>query len=179
MGVRVSFVEPEGCLVVADRGIERAYAATVTAVTGGWLAAAIASGPAAKPLPAIAGIATVLLGIPWWFHRRRRAKARVEKTISAWPEVAENAGLPGSEILSVVVDAWGWTARVLLRKGVTPGQVISKIPALESGLRLRPGSMRVSADDKRADRFIMRVIENDPHAEPAPWPNAMDLSVLA
>ena len=92
-----------------DRGIERAYAATVIAVTGGWLAAAIAIGPAVRPLPAIAGIATVLLGVPWWFHRRRRAKARVEKTISAWPDVAENAGLPGSEILSVVVDTWGWT----------------------------------------------------------------------
>jgi S-DNA-T family DNA segregation ATPase FtsK/SpoIIIE len=71
-----------------DRGIERAYAGAVTAVTGGWLAATIAVGPATKPLPAIARIATVLLGIPWWFHRRRRAKARVEKTISAWSEVA-------------------------------------------------------------------------------------------
>ena len=160
-----------------DRGIERAYAATVIAVTGGWLAAAIAIGPAVKPLPAIAGIATVLLGIPWWFHRRRRAKARVEKTISAWPAVAENAGLVGSEILSVVVDAWGWTARVLLRKGITPAQVIGKIPALESNLKLRPGSMRVFADDKRADRFIMRVIENDPHAEPALWPGQWITSV--
>ena len=160
-----------------DRGIERAYAATVIAVTGGWLAAAIAAGPATRPLPAVAGIATVILGIPWWFHRRRRAKARVEKTIAAWPDVAENAGLPGSEILSVVVDAWGWTARVLLRKGLTPGQVIARIPALESGLGLRPGSMRVFADDKRADRFIMRVIENDPHAEPAPWPGRWVTSV--
>ena len=160
-----------------DRGIERAYAATVIAVTGGWLTAAIAFGPAVKPLPAIAGIATVLLGIPWWFHRRRRAKARVEKTIAAWPDVAENAGLPGSEILSVVVDAWGWTARVLLRKGLTPGQVIAKIPALESNLGLRPGSMRVFADDKRADRFIMRVIENDPHAEPAIWPGRWIISM--
>jgi S-DNA-T family DNA segregation ATPase FtsK/SpoIIIE len=159
------------------RGIERAYAATVIGVTGGWLAAAIAIGPTVKPLPAIAGIATMILGIPWWFHRRRRAKARVEKTISAWPEVAENAGLPGSEILSVVVDAWGWTARVLLRKGITPGQVISKIPALESSLRLRPGSMRVFPDGKRADRFIMRVIENDPHAEPAMWPGRWITSV--
>jgi S-DNA-T family DNA segregation ATPase FtsK/SpoIIIE len=160
-----------------DRGIERAYAATVIAVTGGWLAAAIAVGPTVKPLPGIAGIATVVLGIPWWFHRRRRAKARVEKTISAWPDVAENAGLPGSEILSVVVDAWGWTARVLLRKGITPGQVISKIPALESNLGLRPGSMRVFPDDKRADRFIMRVIENDPHAQPVPWPGPSITSI--
>ena len=160
-----------------DRGIERAYAATVIAVTGGWLAAAIGIGPVTKPLPLVAGIATVILGIPWWFHLRRRAKARVEKTISAWADVAENAGLAGSEILSVVVDAWGWTARVLLRKGATTEQVISKIPALESNLGLRPGSMRVFRDDKRADRFIMRVIENDPHAAPVPWPGPSIASV--
>jgi DNA segregation ATPase FtsK/SpoIIIE, S-DNA-T family len=160
-----------------DRGIERAYAATVIAVTGGWLAAAIAAGPSARPLPAIAGIATMILAVPWWFHRRRRAKARVEKTISAWPEVAGNAGLAGSEILSVVVDAWGWTARVLLRKGKTTEQVIGKIPVLESNLGLRPGSMRVLADGKRADRFIMRVIENDPHAAPVPWPGPSVTSV--
>ena len=160
-----------------DRGIERAYAATVIAVTGGWLAAAIGIGPVTKPLPLVAGTGTVILGIPWWFHRRRRAKARVEKTISAWPNVADNAGLAGSEIRSVVVDVWGWTARVLLRKGTTTEQVISKIPALESGLGLRPGSMRVFPDDKRADRFIMRVIENDPHAEPAPWPGRWITSI--
>jgi S-DNA-T family DNA segregation ATPase FtsK/SpoIIIE len=160
-----------------DRGIERAYAATVAAVTGGWLSAAIAAGPAAKPLPQIAGIATVILGIPWWFHRRRRAKARVEKTIAAWPEVADNAGLPGSEILSVLVDKWGWTAKVLLKKGVTVAQVIGKIPVLESNLGLRPGSMRVFPEAKRADKFVMRVIETDPHAEDIPWPGPSITSI--
>ena len=160
-----------------DRGIERAYAAAVAAVVGGWLSAAIAAGPATKPLPLVAEIGTVVLGIPWWFHRRRRAKARIERTIAAWPQVADNAGLPGAEILSVVVDAWGWTARVLLRKGITAAHVISRIPALESGLKLRPGSLRIFADSARADRFVLRVIENDPHAEPAPWPGQWVTSV--
>lgn len=153
-----------------DRGIERAYAAAVIAVAGGWLSAAIAAGPTAKPQPLMAELGTVVLGMPWWFHRRRRAKARIERTIAAWPAVADNAGLPGTEILSVVVDAWGWTARALLRRGITAAQVISRIPALESGLKLRPGSLRIFADGKRADRFVMRVIETDPHAEPAVWP---------
>jgi S-DNA-T family DNA segregation ATPase FtsK/SpoIIIE len=153
-----------------DRGIERVYAAAVVAVAGGWLSAGIAAGPATGPLPLVAELGTVVLGIPWWFHRRRRAKARIERTIAAWPEVTGNAGLPGAEILSVVVDAWGWTARVLLRRGITAAQVISRIPALESGLKLRPGSLRIFADGTRADRFVMRVIETDPHAESAAWP---------
>ena len=37
--------------------------------------------------------------------------------------------------------------------------------------------MRVFADGKRADRFIMRVIENDPHAVPVPWPGPSITSV--
>jgi S-DNA-T family DNA segregation ATPase FtsK/SpoIIIE len=148
-----------------DRAIERGYAGAVIAVAGGWLAAAIANGP------------TVILAIPWWFHRRRRAKVRVERTIGGWPDIADTVGLPGSHIASVVVDAWGWTARVMLRKGTTTAHAIAKIPEIESGLGLRPGSVRVFPDGKRADRFTMRVIENDPHAEPIPWPGQWVTSV--
>lgn len=160
-----------------DRSTERAYAASVVAVTGGWLAAAIAAGPGTRPLPEIALVATMVLGIPWWFHRRRRAKVRVERTISGWPGIADAVGLPGAHIASVVVDAWGWTARVMLRKGTTTAHAITRIPAIESGLGLRPGSVRVFPDEKRADRFIMRVVENDPHAEPIPWPGRWVTSI--
>jgi DNA segregation ATPase FtsK/SpoIIIE, S-DNA-T family len=152
-----------------DRPIERGYAALVIATTGGWLAAAIANAPTKRPLPAIAVMSTVVLGIPWWFHRRRRARVRVERAIEAWPSIAESVGLPGAHIGSVVVDAWGWTARVILRKGATAAQAIDKLPAIESGFGIRPGSARALPDENRADRFILRVIENDPHANPIPW----------
>jgi len=81
-----------------DRPVERVYAASVIAVTGGWLSAAIAFGPAVKPLPATVAIATMILGIPWWAHRRRRARVRAERTIQAWPDIAENIGLPGTTV---------------------------------------------------------------------------------
>jgi S-DNA-T family DNA segregation ATPase FtsK/SpoIIIE len=87
-----------------DRPAERGYATTVIAVAGGWLAAATAIGPTVESLPAIAGIATVILGIPWWAHRRRRARVRAYRTIQTWPTIAENMGLPGSRIASIVVD---------------------------------------------------------------------------
>jgi DNA segregation ATPase FtsK/SpoIIIE, S-DNA-T family len=151
------------------RAAERGYTAAVIATTGGWLAAAIASGPAVKPLPVTALIATVILAIPWWFHRRRRAKVRVERTVSGWPDVADNIGLPGSHIASVVVDAWGWTARVILRKGTTVAHAIARIPDIESGLELRPGSVRVFPDGKHANRLVMRVVETEPLAVPIPW----------
>jgi S-DNA-T family DNA segregation ATPase FtsK/SpoIIIE len=160
-----------------DRAIERGYTAAVIATAGGWLAAAIANGPTVKPLPNVALIATVVLAVPWWFHRRRRAKVRVERTISGWPDIASNAGLPGSHIASVVVDAWGWTARVMLRKGTTTAHAIAKIPEIESGLGVRPGSIRIFPDARRADRFTMRVVENDPHSAPVGWPGRWITSV--
>ncbi|MGH3802354.1 MAG: FtsK/SpoIIIE domain-containing protein, partial [Pseudonocardiaceae bacterium] len=152
-----------------DRAIEQAYAAVVIAVAGGWMAAAIAHGPTASGLPTIATVATVVLGIPWWTHRRRRARVRVERTIAAWPDIADTIGLTGAHIVSVVADAWGWTARVILRGGKTTAQAIDKIPAIESGFGLRPGSVRVFADKHRADRCVLRVVETDPHAGPIPW----------
>ena len=45
-----------------DRPAERAYVTAVAVTLGGWLSAAIGIGPTVKPLPAIAGIATVILG---------------------------------------------------------------------------------------------------------------------
>ncbi len=159
------------------RTIERAYLTAVVAVTGGWLAAAIATGPTVRPLRLTAFAATVILSIPWWFHRRRRAKVRVEKAIASWPDIADAVGLPGSRIVSAVVDAWGWTAHVMLRKGTTAAHAIARIPEIESGLGLRPGSVRILPDQKRADRVTMRIVENDPHAEPIPWPGQWVTSI--
>jgi S-DNA-T family DNA segregation ATPase FtsK/SpoIIIE len=152
-----------------DRPAERIYATMVITGCGSWLAAAIGAGPTVKPLPAIALIATVVLGIPWWAHRRRRARVRAIRTMQAWPQLAENMGLPGSLIASVVIDAWGWTGRLILRKGTTAAQVINQLPAIESGLGIRPGTARAIPDPARADRVILRVIEKDPHADPIPW----------
>jgi DNA segregation ATPase FtsK/SpoIIIE, S-DNA-T family len=160
-----------------DRALERAYAAAVIAAAGGWLAAAIAIGPAVKPLPMVALTVTVILGIPWWFHRRRRAKVRVERIISGWPDIADAVGLPGSHIASVVVDAWGWTARIMLKKGTTTAQAIARIPDIESGLELRPGSVRIFPDGTQANRLTMRVVENAPLAAAIGWPGPSVTSV--
>lgn len=92
-----------------SRPVERAYATVVIAATGGWLAAAIAIDPLTPPLPKVAVIAMVILGVPWWAHRRRRARVRALRTIQSWPGLAENMGLPGSRIASIVADQWGWS----------------------------------------------------------------------
>lgn len=160
-----------------DRPAERIYATAVIAASGGWLAAAIAAGPAVNPLPAIAAIATIVLGIPWWAHRRRRARVRAVRTMQAWPQLAENMGLPGSRITSVVIDAWGWTGRIILRKGTTAAHAINQLPAIESGLGIKPGTARAIPDTARADRVILRVIEKDPHSDPVAWQEPESVTV--
>jgi len=63
--------------------VERVYAATATFLVGGWLAVATVLGPFTSPLPRILGIGTMVLAVPWWAHRRRRAKVRVERKLAA------------------------------------------------------------------------------------------------
>jgi S-DNA-T family DNA segregation ATPase FtsK/SpoIIIE len=152
-----------------DRGIERGYLASILGFTGTWAAFALANGATRKPLPQILLIGTLILGIPWWFHRRRRSRVRVERTIQAWPSIAESVGLPGSRLVSVVVDKWGWSARLKLRRGTPSTEAIARIPHIESGLGERPGSVRMVADARKADEVTVRVVEIDPHANPIAW----------
>jgi hypothetical protein len=150
---------------------ERGFAMIVTAATGGWLAAATCLGPGRRPLPGLLLVSTCVLGVPWWAHRRRRAKVRVERLLAAWPEIASAVGLSGSRVMSAVVDVWGWRARFGLARGQTITDVVAKLPAIESGLGTFRGAARVypTADDL-ANRFELRVLDTDPHADAITWP---------
>ena len=160
-----------------DRGIERAYAATVTTVAGLWLTLATLTGPSRPPLPTLLLLGTLAAAWPWWRHRRRRARVRVERTLDAWPDIAEAAGLAGSRVLSAVVDLWGWRARIRLRRGQTVTDAVSRLAAIESSLGSRPGAVRIEADPDRADRFLLRVMDTDPHAQAIPWPGPRSTSI--
>ncbi|WP_239117641.1 FtsK/SpoIIIE domain-containing protein [Paractinoplanes ferrugineus] len=115
-------------------------------------------------------MAVEVLGIPWWAHRRRRARVRVDRVIHAWPDLAETIGLDGSRIMSAVVDTWGWRGRVKLRPGQSVADVVARVPAIESALGTRPGAVRVEQDPAHAGRCTMRVLAVDPHAGAIPWP---------
>lgn len=145
--------------------LERGYAAAVAMLAGGWITAATITGPLRPPLPAIAGISAILAGVPWWAHRRRRAKVRIERRLDAWPEIAAAIGLAGSRIQSVVIDVWGWRARLALARGQTIEDAITRIPAIESALDTYRGAARISPTaDGKANRLELRVLETDPHA---------------
>ncbi|HUY48101.1 MAG TPA: hypothetical protein VMV92_20630 [Streptosporangiaceae bacterium] len=81
---------------------ERLYAAAVALAIGGWLAAATILGPFSSPLPQVLIARGLALAVPWWAHGRRRARVRVERKLAAWPEIAQAAGLTGSQVMSAV-----------------------------------------------------------------------------
>ncbi|WP_395110271.1 cell division protein FtsK [Actinomadura sp. SCN-SB] len=151
--------------------LERWYAATAVMSAGAWLTLATALGIAYRPLPQLLVGGVLVLGVPWWVHRRRRAKVRVDRQIAAWPEIAESIGLTGSRAQSAMVDVWGWRARFALARGQTIQDVTAKVPAIESALGTFRGAVRVypTRDDK-ANRFELRVLDHDPHADAIVWP---------
>ncbi|MBO3752101.1 cell division protein FtsK [Streptosporangiaceae bacterium NEAU-GS5] len=156
---------------------ERIYAATVIAAAGDWIAAATAFSPGRPPLPAILLSGGLVLAVPWWAHRRRRARVRVERTLAAWPEISDAVGLAGSRIQSALVDLWGYRVRLALARGQTVEDAIGKIPAIESGLGTRRGAVRIQPIPERANRLELRVIQTDPHADAISWPGPSITSI--
>ena len=158
--------------------MERLYAATATLAAGGWIAAATAVGPFVSPLPQALAVGGLVLSVPWWAHRRRRARVRVERKLEAWPDIAKAVGLAGSQVMSAVVDVWGWRARLRLARGQTIADVTARIPAIESGLGTFRGALRVyPTRDDLANRCELRVLDMDPHADAIPWPGPSVASI--
>jgi FtsK/SpoIIIE family len=149
---------------------ERLYVAVAVLASGTWLALAAAMGPFASPLPQALGIGGLVLAVPWWTDRRRRARVRVERTIAKWPDIAKAVGLAGSQVMSATVDLWGWRARLRLARGQTIADVAARIPAIESGFGTHRNAVRVApTPDDLANRCELRILDRDPHADAVPW----------
>src|SRR4249920_2777586 len=98
--------------------------------------------------------------------------------LAAWPEIAAAIGLAGSRVMSAVVDVWGWRVRFGLARGHTISDVIAKLPAIESGLGTFRGAARIyPTPDDLANRFELRVLDKDPHADAITWPGASVASI--
>jgi FtsK/SpoIIIE family len=150
---------------------ERLYAATGAISAGCWLAAAIVTGATRTPLPGALAVGGLVMSVPWWAHGRRRARVRVERKLEAWPVIAQAVGLAGSRVMEAVVDLWGWHARFGLARGQTIDDVRAKLAAIESGLGTFRGAARVYPTmDNLANRFELRVLDKDPHADAIVWP---------
>lgn len=167
-----------GTRVGLARLAERAYAAAATLAAGCYLAVAALLGPFTSPMLQVLAIGALVFAVPWWAHRRRRARVRVQRAVAAWPDIAKAIGLPGSKIQSASVDLWGWRARVRLARGQTIAEVTARIPAIESALGTYRGAIRVyPTRDAKANRCELRILDTDPHAEAIQWPGPSARSI--
>ncbi len=96
--------------------------------------------------------------------------ARVEGKLARWDQIAQAAGLPGTHLEDVLVDAYGWSAGLLLPLGRVLKHALEAKTALESALEVRPRAVRIEEDPTLARRVRLRVVERDPFASPIPYP---------
>ena len=167
-----------GARIGLDRLAERIYSAAAVLTAGGYLAVAALIGPFTSPMPQALCIGALIFAVPWWAHRRRRGRVRVQRAVAAWPDIAKAVSLPGSKIQSASVDLWGWRARVKLARGQTIADMTARIPAIESALGTYRGAVRIyPTRDSKANRCELRVLDTDPHAEAIPWPGPSARSI--
>jgi S-DNA-T family DNA segregation ATPase FtsK/SpoIIIE len=97
--------------------------------------------------------------------------------LAGWPQTAQAAGLAGATLSQVTTNPFGWTAKLLLRPGQTIADAARQRQALESALDVRPNSVRLEEDPRRARQVLLRVVQRDPHAAPIPWPGPTASSI--
>ncbi|MFI5729878.1 FtsK/SpoIIIE domain-containing protein [Kribbella sp. NPDC051587] len=147
----------------------RLWAAAFAPCLAATVAVAAVYGPTAGDLPTYSALAGFGLALPWWWREDRRRLTRVRLIRERFPETAEQAGLPGARMVSAQVGKWGWSGRVKMRRGQHYADAVSAVPALESALGSRVGSVRVEAVPDDAAEFVLRLVETDPHAQPIKW----------
>lgn len=175
VGVGATIAATAGCWIyhrVRDSALGMSAWTTGVAASGGaWLTAALAHGVLERPLPDLLALGTLALGMPWWINRRTRSRVTVERRIESWPAIARTrAELRGSEIVSAVATAYGWSARVRLAAGQTGRKALEARDGIESALETREGAVRIEPSKKNTREIVVHVTEVDPHAEPILWP---------
>jgi S-DNA-T family DNA segregation ATPase FtsK/SpoIIIE len=120
---------------------------------------------------AIAGIGRLIR----WFQERHPPEPWDED--GWWERITADAGLTGSQLLSPRRDQWGWTSPLALRPGQTIEDAASKTARLESALECRRRAVRFEELEGNARHVLLRVVEQDPHAQPIPHPGVRAASV--
>lgn len=99
------------------RGEELLYGRLVVAAGSSWIIAAALIGPARPGVALAWAILTIGAGLPWWRHRRIRGRIRVDRTIEAWPDWSNRAGLTGVRIVTATAGRVSDRLRLELRRG--------------------------------------------------------------
>ena len=147
-------------LIVGMRRLyDRVYAATVAALTLGWLLA-VAMHPGMGRLYGIWSLAWPVVGLGWWCGPALRSAATLDRMRQRWASVAELAGIAGATLTNVKNTTVGRVLTVVLPGNHTARDV--NRDRIESGYQYRRGSVTVVPDKANARRVDLHVVDRDP-----------------
>lgn len=156
------------------RALLRAHSAVTAAAAGAWLCVAVATGLSAQVTSYLGVLLAVVLCLTWNLrrpHERSHETGPAARISELFEDAAEPAGVKGARMS--VREVAGRKARALVR--LVPGEqtaadLVRRLPNVESGMRLPPGSLTAVEHPDRAD--LARVTLTDPRLmrQPIPWP---------
>jgi S-DNA-T family DNA segregation ATPase FtsK/SpoIIIE len=94
-----------------------------------------------------------------------------------WQELAADMELTGSHIQRAEADETGYALTLALRPGRTAGEVTNNLPRVESVLETRPGAAKLEPDADRANRVVLRIVQNDLLSAVVRWPGSTATSL--
>src|SRR5205807_7743493 len=107
----------------------------------------------------------------------RGARRELRRIVKNWPDLSADMDLAGSHVQRAEADVIGYTFTLALHAGLTAADVTGKVTRIESVLETRTGAARVMAVPSKANRAVLRIVNNDPLAAPMPWPGTSATSI--
>lgn len=152
----------------------RAHSAVTALAAGGWLCIAVVTGPAAAGTGYLGVLAAVVLCLTWNFRRHHPghdASSGANAITELFAQAAEPAGMKGARMSAGKVIGRKVLALIRLVPGEqTSADLVRRLPNVESGMKLPPGSLTAVKHDDRADHAVLTLSDPRVMRKPIPWP---------
>lgn len=155
--------------------VGRAHTTATVAGLMTWLDIATITGPGQEITGGLIGILGSSLALSWNIrgHARHRADGPRDSRdrLAGWfADAAKDAGISGAALTGITASPTKATGIVQLPEGKTAADLLGRVPGIESGAKLPPGSIITSLDPDRADRAGFSLSDPRVLTRPIPYP---------
>lgn len=158
---------------------ERVYAWAALGAGAGWAALVAAAGVHRWGVLLWAAL-LVAGGVPWWRHRRVRARIHLDRTMRAWPAIADRSGLAGVRAVSVRIDGIAEVLRLEVQRGRQTVQDVSgRLVHIAQVLGLPVRSLRLVPDPNDPGIAELHMVRSDPWRSKTGQPVDLDHPAIA
>jgi hypothetical protein len=152
----------------------RAHSALSAVAGGAWACLATVTGPGARGTSYLGLLAAVTTCLTWNVRRAHvppQDSGAAAKLSELFADAAEPAGVKGAKMTVGEVSPRKARGIVRLVPGEhTAAELIKRLPNLESGMKIPPGSLTVAENRDRADLAELTLTDPRLMREPIPWP---------